>query len=128
MPTSLLASLIAPRASLPVSPSSWIQPAARPGWGWDGKASSRTVFHRGGAKAWNTLAQPWGHLKRLGRLGRVREQICTVCLAVLEAFVTARTVSGLIQHVKSESVGGCGFEPSDTLDWMCAASPLTRIR
>ena len=35
-----------------------------------------------------------GHLKRLGRLGRVREQICS---AVLEAFGTVWTVSGQIQ-------------------------------
>ena len=58
MPTSLLASLIAPRASLPVSPSSWIQSAARDGSGWDGKASSRTVFHRGRLRRGTHLPNP----------------------------------------------------------------------
>ena len=47
-----------------------------------------------------------GHLKRLGRLRRVWEQFFSVCSAVMEAFETARTVPGPIQHAKCESVGG----------------------
>ena len=54
-----------------------------------------------------------GRLKRLASLRRGREQICSVCSAVLEAFGTARTLSALIQHVKSE-VGCRTSEPSDS--------------
>ena len=45
-----------------------------------------------------------GRLKRLGKLGGVRDQICSVCSAALEAFGTAWTASAPIQHVKSEEV------------------------
>ena len=37
-----------------------------------------------------------GHLKRLGRLRRVRGQICSVCSAVLEASGTMQMLSGQI--------------------------------
>ena len=56
-----------------------------------------------------------GHWKRLGRLGRGREQICLVCSAALEAFGAGRTLSALIQHVKSEEVGCQTSEPLDSL-------------
>ena len=56
-----------------------------------------------------------GHLKRLGRLRRDREQICSVCSAVLEAFGAAWTLSALIQHAKSEVVGCRLSEPLDSL-------------
>lgn len=46
-----------------------------------------------------------GRLKCLGRLGRGREQICSVCSAVLEAYGAARTLSSPIQHADSEKVG-----------------------
>ena len=49
-----------------------------------------------------------GHLKRLGRLGRVWEQICSVCSA-------AWTVSAPIQLAKSDKVGCWPSEPLDTL-------------
>ena len=44
-----------------------------------------------------------GRLKHLGRPGRGWEQICLVCSAASEAFGAARTLSALIQRVKSES-------------------------
>ena len=49
------------------------------------------------------------------RLGRVREQICSVCSAALEAFGATWTLSALIQHVKSEKVGCWPSEPLDSL-------------
>ena len=45
------------------------------------------------------------HLKRLGRLRWILEQICLVCSAVLEAFGTVSLMSGQIQLAESESVG-----------------------
>lgn len=39
-----------------------------------------------------------GHLKLLGRLERIREQICSVCSAALEAFGAAHTWSAPIQR------------------------------
>ena len=56
-----------------------------------------------------------GGLKSLGRLGRGREQICSVCSAALEAFGAARTLSAPIQHAKSEKVGCWPSEPLDSL-------------
>ena len=56
-----------------------------------------------------------GRLKRLERLGRGREQICLVCLAVFEAFGATRTLSALIQHAKSEEMGCRPSEPLDSL-------------
>ena len=56
-----------------------------------------------------------GHLMRLVTLRRVREQICSVCSAALEAFGTVRTVPALIQHAKSEKVGCRPSEPLDCL-------------
>ena len=56
-----------------------------------------------------------GRLKRLGRLGRGREQICLVCSAVLEAFGVARTLSAPIQHANSEKVGCQLSVPLDSL-------------
>ena len=44
-------------------------------------------------------------LKRLWILELVREQIFSVCSAVLEAFGKTRIVSGPIQHANSETVG-----------------------
>ena len=49
------------------------------------------------------LERTSGHLKRLGRLGRVQEQISLVCSAVFEAFGTVWTASAPIQLVKSEN-------------------------
>ena len=46
-----------------------------------------------------------GRLKHLGRLGRVREQICLVYSAVLEAFGATRMLSAPIQDAKSEKAG-----------------------
>ena len=63
-----------------------------------------------------------GRLKRLGRLGLVREQICLVCTAVLEAFGTAWTVSGPIQLAKSESIGSLRIGAIGYSDWLCAAN------
>ena len=59
-------------------------------------------------KGWNIP----GHLKHLGRLGRVQDQIRSVCSAALEAFGTAWTASAPIQLAKSENVGYS--------DWWCA--------
>ena len=59
--------------------------------------------------------QAVGRLKHLGRLRRVREQICSVCSAALEVFRTAWTASAPIQHAKSESIGCWPSEPLDTL-------------
>ena len=56
-----------------------------------------------------------GLLRRLGRLGQVREQICLVCSAALESVGTARTTSAPIQHAKSEMVGLLLSEPLDSL-------------
>ena len=56
-----------------------------------------------------------GCLKRLERLGRGREQICSVCSAVLEAFGAARMPSAPNQHAKSEEVCCQMSEPLDSL-------------
>ena len=56
-----------------------------------------------------------GRLKRLERLRRGREQICSMCSAALEAFGAARMLSAPIQHVKSEEVGCRTSEPYDSL-------------
>ena len=45
----------------------------------------------------------------------IREQMCSVCSAVSEAFGTVRTASAPIQHAKSEKVGCWPSEPLDTL-------------
>ena len=57
-----------------------------------------------------------GCLKCLGRLGQGWEQICSVCSAVLEAFVAARTLSAPIQHAKYE-------KPSEPLDSLVGCVP-----
>ena len=54
-------------------------------------------------------------MKRLDRLGRGREQICSVCSAALEALGATQMLSAPIQHVKSEEVGCRMSEPPDTL-------------
>ena len=56
-----------------------------------------------------------GHLKRLERLGRGREQICLECSATLEAFGAVRKLSVQTQHAKSEEEGCRTSEPLDSL-------------
>ena len=56
-----------------------------------------------------------GRLKRLGRLGQGREQICSMCSAALEAFGATRTLFAPIQHAKSNEVGCLSSEPLDSL-------------
>ena len=63
-----------------------------------------------------------GCLKRLGRLERSLEQICSGCSAVLEAFGAAQTLSALIQHAKSEEVGWLS-ECQLYDNWWCASKP-----
>ena len=65
-----------------------------------------------------------GCLKRLERLGRSWEQICSVCSAALEAFGAASSLLAPIQHVKSEEVGCRTSEPLNSLTGGVLANQL----
>ena len=64
-----------------------------------------------------------GPLKPLGRLGRVREQICSVSSCVGSVWNRAR-VSVPIQHAKSESIGSLRIGAIECSDWLCASESV----